>query len=261
MLERRTGKIAPPKRSTVAESDFPIELPSPLQKVWRFMSFEKFADLIKSQSLYCSRLDKLPDALEGLLSAGNCRAMSPVTAAFHNGYDIKDNCDRQLLQSAHMRRLYFVNCWHINDSESKTMWRLYAPRPESVVVVSNVSRLWAYAKICRHKRFGHMIVGNVKYASFDDPRPDWVSWLPALFKDLPYRIEREIRLLASPNCSMEQAANLDFLKIRLDPRALIEAVILHPHAYPGFCRAVRELARELLPHVPVATSKIKSRLW
>ena len=225
------------------------------------MSYEKFADLIKSRSLFCSRLDKLSDALEGLLSAGNCRTMSPVTAALHNGYDIKDDCDQQLLQSAHMRRVYFVNCWHINDSESKTMWRLYAPRPESVVVVSRVVKLCAYGRICRQRGIGQMIVSKVKYADFDYPRPDWVSWGPALIKDLPYRVEREIRLLATPNCSPERAANLDCFKIPLDPRLLIEAVILHPHAYSGFCQAVRELSRKHLPHVPVAASTITSHLW
>jgi hypothetical protein len=225
------------------------------------MSFEKFGDLCLSRMLYCSRLDKLPDALEGLFSAGNWRGMTPVTEALHRGYNIVGNRDQEVLQSALMRRLYFVNCWHINDSESRAMWRLYAPHPESVVVVSRVVKLCAYARICTRKRLGHTIVSKVRYAGFDTQRPDWVSWGPALFKDVAYRMEQELRIVATPNCPMERAANMDFFKIPLDPRPLIEAVVVHPHAYSGFRQTVNDFARRHLPRARVSPSNIANRLW
>ena len=237
-----------------------IELPQRNQKIWRYIEYDKFADLILSRTLYCRRLDKLPDALEGLLSAGNFRQMTPVREAFHNGYDIKGDRDQEILQSELMRRVHFVNCWHLSDSESRTMWRLYAPRSESVVIVSRVGRLCAYARFCVRQRVGHMIVSKVKYVDFDFQRPDWVCWGPALFKDLAYRVEREIRLVTIPNCDPRRIANVDFVRIPFDPTPLIEAVILHPHAYSGFCQAIRELVRQHLPLVPIATSST-SRLW
>jgi hypothetical protein len=85
---------------------------------------------------------------------------------------------------------------------------------------------------------------KVKYANFDYPHPDWLSWGPALFKDLAYRFEREIRLVAT--WPKPTNADCDFFKIPVDPRPLIEKVILHPHAYSSFRQRVAELVRKHL---------------
>ena len=225
------------------------------------MTCEKFADLIQSRKLYCRRLDRLPDGLEGLLSAGNCWQRTPEMQAIHTGYSIRENPDQVILQSAVTRGDYFVNCWHINDSESKTMWRLYAPSPESVVVISTAGMLNSYARFCMNNRLAWAIVSKVRYADFNYPRPDWLSWAPALFKDLPYRIEREIRLVVTPGLFRQANNNFDFLKIPVDATPLVEKVILHPHASDGFRRAVRDLIRKHVPQVPLASSQVRSRLW
>jgi hypothetical protein len=151
---------------------------------------------------------------------------------------------------------YFVNCWHINDSENRIMWRLYSPAPESVVVVSRAGLLTLYARSCRHYGLW-ALTGKVKYVAYDYTRPDWLSYGPAFFKDLPYRFEHEYRLVISDDGSV----HFDFLRYSLDSTALIEKVILHPHASTGFSGVVRSLMRRELPHVPVLSSAIKSHLW
>lgn len=258
---RLTQTIISPSGPTTFEVDELIELPAQDQKVWRYMACDKFADLVRSRKLYCRRLDKLPDALEGLLSAGNFRQMSPLAQARHDGYGIEENRDQEIIESERMRRIFFVNCWHINDSESRTMWRLYAPRAESVVVVSRVWKLCACARLYSRAGFGRTVVSKVRYVDFDFPRPDWVDWGPALFKDLAYQMEREIRLVVSPNCTTQRIMNSDSVKIQIGRTPLIEAVVLHPHADPGFCRTIRDLTRRHLPEVAVVASRITSRLW
>ena len=126
---RLTQTIISPSGPTTFEVDELIELPAQDQKVWRYMACDKFADLVRSRKLYCRRLDKLPDALEGLLSAGNFRQMSLLAQARHDGYGIEENRDQEIIESERMRRIFFVNCWHINDSESRTMCGFMPPAP------------------------------------------------------------------------------------------------------------------------------------
>jgi hypothetical protein len=257
--DRRTKEVVPPKRSTTAEVDEPFEMPEPRQQIWRYMGYDKFADLVESRKLYCRRLDKLPDALEGLLSTGNFWQKTSVTQALHNAYNIKLNNDQAIVQSALKRLNYFVNCWHINDAESRTMWRLYAPASDSVVVLSTAQVLNAYSNLCWCSGHSWAITSKVKYVASEAPRPDWLSWGPALFKDLTYRFEREIRIVVTP---LERiSADCDSFKIPEDSRLLIEKVILHPHASSGFGRSVTQLMRKHLPQVPIVESRIGSRLW
>jgi hypothetical protein len=256
MWHRGTGQIIPPSKPTTVEIDDPVEFLQPQQKIWRYMSCEKFLDLVRKRTLYCRRLDKLPDCLEGLYSAGNFKGKSKVMQAIHDGYKIKDDHDSMILQSIPMRMHYFVNCWHINDAESRTMWRLYAPSSESIVVVSRAGLLTDYALFCCI--YGSWaLTGKVNYVDYNYTRPDWVSYGPAFCKDLPYRFEQEFRLAISDKGTV----HADFLRYSVDSTPLIEKVILHPHASAGFARFVRMVLSATLPHVPVITSRIKSRLW
>src|ERR1019366_6847080 len=141
--------------------------------------------------------DKLSDCLEGLYSAGNFRGRTNVMQAIFDGYNIKDDHEAMILQSIPMRMHHFVNCWHINDAESRTMWRLYSPAAESVVVVSRAGLLTEYAQFCSNHGLW-ALTGKVRYVDYNHSRPDWLSWGPAFFKDLPYRFEQEFRLVVSP---------------------------------------------------------------
>ena len=132
IYHRASGAIVPPRKSTTVEIDRPIEHLEPNQRIWRYMTWEKFSDFVRTRRLYCRRLDKLSDSLEGLYSAGNFKQRTNVMQAIHDGYNVRDHHDATILQSIPMRMHHFVNCWHINDAESRTMWRLYSPVPASV---------------------------------------------------------------------------------------------------------------------------------
>jgi len=257
IYHRGTGQVVPPSQPTTVQIDPPLEDLKPNQRIWRYMTYEKFMDLVSTRKLYCRRLDKLSDPLEGLYSTGNFKR-TDVMQAIVDGYNVKDDHDTTILQSIPMRMHYFVNCWHINHAESRTMWRLYSPLQESVVIVSRAALLNEYAYFCSIQDLW-ALTGKVKYVHDNSSRPDWLSWGPAFCKDLPYRFEQEFRLVISPN--PKSRVDKDFLKFPVDATPLIEKVILHPHASPGFARFIRALMRLAMPHVPVITSQIKSHLW
>src|SRR5208282_2647886 len=84
--------------------------------VWRYMSFTKFAWLMAKESLYFSRLDQHNDQWEGLLPK---------------------NWNIDHLKYARFTK--YINCWHMNGSESDAMWKLYGnPAGETIAIKTTV---------------------------------------------------------------------------------------------------------------------------
>ena len=162
IYHRATGRIVPPRRPTTIEIEPPIEHLEPTQMIWRYLTCSKFVDLVRTRALYCRITDKLSDSLEGLYSAGNFKQRTNVMQAIHDGYNVSDDHDETILQSIPMRMNFFVNCWNINDAETRTMWRLYSPDPESITIVSRAGLLDDYAQFCRNCGLW-ALTGKVKY--------------------------------------------------------------------------------------------------
>ena len=107
-------------------------------KIWRFMDFEKFVDLISCRSLYFARVDRLGDPFEGsLLPEKLLKAdgdYSFLTAA-------QKEQQRSLGQDHRMRTV--VSCWDLNEHESAAMWRLYMPEGKGLAIRSTVGNAMA----------------------------------------------------------------------------------------------------------------------
>src|SRR5450759_5853833 len=89
------------------------------QKLWRYMDFLKFADLLQRHALWFTRLDELQDKHEGLLPRYVNEALS-VLAVDNPGY--------RAFTYEQWRKRGCVNCWHMSEYESAAMWDLYALR-------------------------------------------------------------------------------------------------------------------------------------
>jgi hypothetical protein len=99
-----------------------------------------------------------------------------------------------------------------------------------------------------------------QYASECQARPDAISWAPAVFKDLRYRVEREIRLIATVGPELDCTPD-NGIKPPVDATPLALSVILHPHATPSFRRLVALLVGRHVPSLVVKASQITSRLY
>jgi len=127
-------------------------LPPPETKMWRFMSFEKFADMLLSSSLYFSQAQILRniDPFEGALPDLNLASYRQLsedpdllrTLLGINSDDILE-AYRQLFAFdavVERRRIWryitYINCWHMSDHESALLWSAYAKN--GVAVESSV---------------------------------------------------------------------------------------------------------------------------
>jgi hypothetical protein len=109
---------------------------SPDRKIWRYMEFTKFIDMLEHGALFFIRLDFQPDPWEAFVGIrSNDIDWSTIP---------KEVGDLQpLLEKAQDERRYrsMVSCWTINENESSAMWVQYGKSAEAIAIQSSYRRL------------------------------------------------------------------------------------------------------------------------
>lgn len=160
-----------------------FETPPNSCTIWRYMSFAKFVWLIAKETLFFSRLDQHDDWWEGL---------------------IPKNLDVE--HKKYIRFNAYINCWHMNGSESDSMWKLYGNQAgETVAIKSTVGRLI--------ESLGNphipVYIGRINYSERNTQEGN--LYLPVTYKRKPFRHEKELRLCIS-SASNDNPPNLSKLK-------------------------------------------------
>jgi hypothetical protein len=104
------------------------ETPADEAVLWRYMDFTRFVDLLASRTLWFSRVDRLGDPREGLLTESEFNRLSkrsPDPASYFEK----------------SRSLNFVNCWQQTDHEFMAMWDLYGAGGCGIAIRSTIGSL------------------------------------------------------------------------------------------------------------------------
>lgn len=104
------------------------------QKIYRYMNFTKFCDLIFKQKLYFSRADCQNDNAEGQISKVDQlyrKYMHPES---------KDN-ELTLEDFQKMQKMFLINCWCKDSIESFAMWEIYAANRDGIAIESTIDNL------------------------------------------------------------------------------------------------------------------------
>jgi hypothetical protein len=94
-------------------------------KLFRFLDFTKYVSMLDQRAMFFTRANHLADPFEG----SQPRIWAGRTL------DVDD--------AEHRRDRVLVNCWHANEHESATMWRIYLKSDEGVAIQATVERLKA----------------------------------------------------------------------------------------------------------------------
>jgi len=100
-------------------------------RLWRYMDLARLLSVIDTGTLFfpsVATLSKM-DPYEGEPALARIRAAQARGA---------DELRKLRLQRDIFKHLNFFNCWHMNDSESDAMWKLYIKGSEGVAIQSNV---------------------------------------------------------------------------------------------------------------------------
>src|SRR2546425_1600566 len=141
----------------------------PSVKIWRYMNYAKFECMLQKGSLYFHRADKFDDPLEGHYTNANpsIEDMWIAHQIANFGFGAKPGSEvelrvayRRMLDVVHADKMEtFVNCWHMNERESPTMWSEYATDDSAVCIQSTFQLL-------RHLLPEQCFFGGVRYIDY-----------------------------------------------------------------------------------------------
>jgi hypothetical protein len=233
--------------------------------IWRYMDLPKFLSFLDKRGLFLCRIDSLGDPFEGSapVSLVNWRSTHPARGLRAD--------DAELIRTR--RRNTIVSCWHMNESESVAMWKLYSLTNFGVAIRSTITRLGN----CLPKYDGEDVeneqysadpkvlslrIGAVRYIVFST-----AADLPPHARDLHYykqasfQHEQELRVVACAYPYRDEMTDHTVFPNRGDlvPVALsilLEAVYVAPQAPSWYFELVSAALERSSLSVPVHQSDL-----
>ncbi len=232
------------------------------------MDFTKFVSALSNSALYFTRMDLLDDAFEGSFPKYIHPRLPPKNLGYTEIYpnDYKSHF-KELIQvtrkfdgllskiSKANRKFAFINSWHVNESESAAMWRLYLKSSEGIVFQSTFGRL---SESFVHKE--KVALGLIKYVDdytkedfkdFDDFNL-YLLQFPFMFKRKCFEYEKELRAIVLTEPLSEKTKNAYYTKlvvrdmpkgldVLVNLNTLVERVYVSPTAEEWFEQLVRSV--------------------
>ena len=115
-----------------------IKPPEDKDALWRYMSLEKFVNMLKTKSLFFTRADKFDDPFEGFIPPEIRTSYEKSARRVTPDEDIV-----KLLMKVNedSRKYVMCNCWHQNRVESMAMWDKYHMRNSGIAIKTTMHNL------------------------------------------------------------------------------------------------------------------------
>lgn len=210
--------------------------------LWRYMDFARFMQMIESQTLWFSRLDKFEDPLEGLHTDAELAGIRKHVP----------QAEQLIGVFRAARKDTYVSCWRAGKSESLAMWDLYGKGSGIVAVKSTVGLLKKAVKSYHESVY----ISRVRYIDWSE-RSGLDNILVACSrKDLSYQHEGEVRAIlmdVDPQPEWGTAVPVDI-------NALVTEIMVGPREKDWVVRLVEDIKKRYgLPQPVRASDRLKPR--
>jgi len=208
-------------------------------KIWRYINFDHFQNMLKEESLYFSKATKFLDPYEGTLPEYNNSVRqtmySPEQFSSTEQYErfISNMPDVMKTVSKIEKENYIVNCWHLNEFESASMWHMYSNVKAGIAIQST------YEKIRKSFKNPNKIigVGKVRYLDFKKEWGNEAFTLDTfLIKRKSFLCDNELRVISY---LQDDERDKDGKHIKIDLNTLIERIYIAPLSEPSFEEKVK----------------------
>jgi hypothetical protein len=231
------------------------------QKIWRYLDFVKFVDFISSSSLYFTRADKFSDIFEGSLPKKSAefrnKHVSVASEMFSNNPRPPSVFWPEITQK--IKEEIAINCWHMNDSESAAMWKLYLKSNDGIAIQSNYQKLFTSLKQSDILIF----IGIVKYIDYENDSIDWGNFInPYVYKRKSFSYENELRAVIFEAAAHNHGKiNLENggVKVKIDINNLVENVYVAPDSSKWITDLVKNICTQFGYNFNVINSKLDDR--
>ena len=192
--------------------------------VWRYMSFEKFANVLATGSLFFTRADKYDDKFEGYI---------PETTTLP--YKPEDN-PRVNRDDSNFRQYIMCNCWHHGEEESMGMWDKYHLRNSGIAIKTTMGNL--KNSLLDEPEEPDVFIGKIEYINNHNQikMPEDIGnllYYPYFYKRRPFEYEQEVRAIIDIASISGDAAYEFGRPLKIDVKTLLgenSEVIVSPHA-------------------------------
>ena len=233
--------------------------PRPDVVLWRYMDLIKFVSILKEQTLFFTRADKLGDPFEGAWPNPSREALQKLFKRLTHLNHHRDTALQAVRNYIKMlSRFTFINCWHKSDHESAAMWKLYTKDDNGIAIKTNFDSL---AKSFISSEVIH--IGKISYIDYDlaDIFSDQWCFGAFLCKRKSYEHEREVRaIIQIPPTADEQAGDGKRIvypqDICVDLSCLIKEVIVSPYAPNWHLELIKSVAACYKLAAPVVRSAL-----
>ena len=200
-----------------------IKQPAKHDTLWRYMSFEKFVNVLGTESLFFSRADQYDDKFEGYIPES-------IKVSYESaGIYIDPNIFRPYIM---------CNCWHHSNEESMAMWDKYHLRNSGIAMKTTLENLKNSLP-----DEPNIFIGQIEYIENhnqiempEDPSIAGLMYSPYFYKRTPFAYEQEVRAIIDIE-SIPRDDPYEFgTPVEIDVQTLIDEnsegseVIVSPHA-------------------------------
>jgi hypothetical protein len=241
------------------EDEIPIEAPDNNQKIWRYMDFSKYVDLLTTSELHFARADKFEDPYD-------CSAMQFFGEPYKQLSSENPQGNERTRQVNTFGRLFvYLNCWHMNDVESAALWRLYSENKyETIAIQTTFEKLDSEIKL-KWPRDG-ISISKVKYDPENAGEPldeipggklfTALGWEDIIYKRPSFAHEKELRAFIYQRVDKFKEVQLrneahleklmkerpEYIRIKINPSCLIGKVYVSPLAKDLFVELVKKVS-------------------
>jgi hypothetical protein len=142
---------------------------------------------------------------------------------------------------------WFFNCWHLNDSESDAMWKIYAKNVASIAICSTTGRLKSSLSDSRP-----VFIGKIQYVNFSTDAQEFdIIVRRFMRKNNAFSHEQELRAALYDVHKLNNAGE----KVSVDPDRLIEKIVISPTADEWFRGLVESIIQKMGFTFPVVPSE------
>lgn len=253
-----------------------FEAPHPSNIIWRYMSLEKFLDMLERKTLRFARASTMSDKRELLLPYEKLEARHWQRPRGLSKEDLWSDSDKHWekldyvrKKADDLRQRICLSSWAIAQTESYALWKIYLGGSRAgVAIKSTFSALQKAILPDQNHTIQH---ARVRYT--DDVNPEHLEERHFIFqKSTHYEYEKELRLAVDYHLDPSKSdrpiigmlaegsnSSPDALHIPIDTNTLIREVYLSPFNMRGFRKTFESIVRKIDPKLkaPIKASAVR----
>ena len=220
--------------------------------IWRYLSLEKFLDIILNSQLFFTNLTKLTDQYEGTsFESDKQRLLSKIRKSKNYDNEVKEVIE-ELQETNELRSYTLVNCWTLKTHESFALWKIYVGNGPGVAIRTTISKLKKSINETNQDFDEHISIAQVRYRETSEY--PFSRLYSTITKKPFYDFEDELRMMIL-NFPLhlngyEVPYNLNIGRtVKINPKELISEIYISPFISKEYRKIVENAIVKIAPYL------------